>query len=112
MDVKASRRFTDQRERSFFNPINGQAGGGVGGGWPTNKVVCVYFLEGRCNQNPCRFAHTESPPPPICNRKLAIVVLRIMYGFPVDQKIEFSMFEIEKTLVILVLRTHHRLLLL
>lgn len=71
MDVKASRRFTDQRERSFFNPINGQAGGGVGGGWPTNKVVCVYVLEGRCNRNPCRFAHTESPPLPISNPKLA-----------------------------------------
>ncbi|KDO46266.1 hypothetical protein CISIN_1g016134mg [Citrus sinensis] len=71
MDVKASKRFTDQRERSFFNPINGQAGGGVGGGWPTNKVVCVYVLEGRCNRNPCRFAHTESSSLLLSNPKLA-----------------------------------------
>lgn len=62
MDIKASRRFTDNRERSFFNP-SGRAAGRGGGGGPTNKVVCVYFLEGRCNRNPCRFAHTESPLP-------------------------------------------------
>lgn len=71
MDVKASKRFTDQRERSFSDPINGRAWGRVGGGRSTNKVVFVYFLEGRCNRNPCRFAHTESPSLPVSNPKLA-----------------------------------------
>ncbi|ESR56249.1 hypothetical protein CICLE_v10024419mg, partial [Citrus x clementina] len=61
----------NQRERSFFTPINGRAGGRVGGGRPTSKVVCVYFLEGRCNRNPCRFAHTESSSLLLSNPKLA-----------------------------------------
>ncbi|KDO50119.1 hypothetical protein CISIN_1g011711mg [Citrus sinensis] len=69
MEVKASRRFTYQRERSLFNPVNERAGGRVGGGWPTKKVLCVYFLEGRCNRNPCRFAHTESQTLPVSNHK-------------------------------------------
>lgn len=68
MDVKAPRRFTNKRERSFFNSL-GQLGGG-GGSRPSKKVICVYHLEGRCNRNPCRFLHVESPAPHV-NGKIA-----------------------------------------
>ncbi|KAK3022833.1 hypothetical protein RJ639_046653 [Escallonia herrerae] len=27
------------------------------------NVVCSYWVAGRCNRNPCRFVHSESPPP-------------------------------------------------
>ncbi|XP_022852459.1 zinc finger CCCH domain-containing protein 48-like [Olea europaea var. sylvestris] len=33
------------------------------GGFLKNRV-CVYWLSGRCNRNPCRFMHRESPPIP------------------------------------------------
>ncbi|CAA2972459.1 Hypothetical predicted protein [Olea europaea subsp. europaea] len=47
MDVKASRRVT------VFNRLEG--------GFAKNKV-CAYWLSGRCNRDPCRFMHRESPP--------------------------------------------------
>ncbi|XP_011092061.1 zinc finger CCCH domain-containing protein 48-like isoform X1 [Sesamum indicum] len=33
------------------------------GGLPVKTQVCTYWLAGRCNRNPCRFMHRESPPP-------------------------------------------------
>ncbi|XP_022885595.1 zinc finger CCCH domain-containing protein 48-like isoform X1 [Olea europaea var. sylvestris] len=47
MDVKAARRVT------VFNRLEG--------GFAKNKV-CAYWLSGRCNRDPCRFMHRESPP--------------------------------------------------
>ncbi|KAH6789513.1 hypothetical protein C2S51_004519 [Perilla frutescens var. frutescens] len=32
------------------------------GGKPVKNQVCIYWLEGRCNRNPCRFLHRESLP--------------------------------------------------
>ncbi|KAG8391741.1 hypothetical protein BUALT_Bualt01G0218600 [Buddleja alternifolia] len=32
-------------------------------GQPAKNQVCIYWLAGRCNRNPCRFMHRESPPP-------------------------------------------------
>lgn len=47
MEVKAARNV------SFFNRLDGE--------FSKNKV-CVYWLSGRCNRDPCRFMHRESPP--------------------------------------------------
>ncbi|PIN05935.1 WD40 repeat-containing protein [Handroanthus impetiginosus] len=33
------------------------------GGRPVKNQVCKFWLMGRCNRNPCRFMHRESPPP-------------------------------------------------
>lgn len=35
----------------------------LGGQQPVKNQVCTYWLAGRCNRNPCRFMHRESPPP-------------------------------------------------
>ncbi|KAL3814879.1 hypothetical protein ACJIZ3_016147 [Penstemon smallii] len=34
----------------------------TGGVYPVKNQVCKYWLQGRCNRNPCRFMHRESPP--------------------------------------------------
>ncbi|KAL0454910.1 UNVERIFIED_CONTAM: Zinc finger CCCH domain-containing protein 17 [Sesamum latifolium] len=41
------------------------------GGQPVKTQVCTYWLAGRCNRNPCRFMHRESPPPQSRETKLA-----------------------------------------
>lgn len=33
-------------------------------GIPAKNQVCRFWLQGRCNRNPCKFMHRESPPPP------------------------------------------------
>ncbi|KAL2457356.1 Zinc finger CCCH domain-containing protein 48 [Forsythia ovata] len=50
MDIKAARRV------SVYNRLEG--------GRPMKNQVCAYWLAGRCNRDPCRFMHRESPPPP------------------------------------------------
>ncbi|KAL8495386.1 hypothetical protein ACS0TY_019508 [Phlomoides rotata] len=30
---------------------------------PAKNQVCRFWLQGRCNRNPCKFMHRESPPP-------------------------------------------------
>ncbi|KAH6831671.1 zinc finger WD40 repeat protein 1 [Perilla frutescens var. hirtella] len=32
------------------------------GGKPVKNQVCIYWLQGRCNRNPCKFLHRESLP--------------------------------------------------
>ncbi|KAI3444630.1 hypothetical protein Pfo_001295 [Paulownia fortunei] len=41
------------------------------GGQPVKNKVCTYWLAGRCNRNPCRFMHRESPPPQTEQSQLA-----------------------------------------
>ncbi|XP_051122111.1 zinc finger CCCH domain-containing protein 17-like [Andrographis paniculata] len=48
MDVKAARRVP------IFNRV---------GGHPVRNEVCTFWLKGKCNRNPCKFMHRESPPP-------------------------------------------------
>ncbi|KAL3819963.1 hypothetical protein ACJIZ3_005868 [Penstemon smallii] len=36
--------------------------GRIGGVYPVKNQVCKYWLQGRCNRNPCMFMHQESPP--------------------------------------------------
>ncbi|KAL0292260.1 UNVERIFIED_CONTAM: Zinc finger CCCH domain-containing protein 17 [Sesamum calycinum] len=56
MAVKAATRV------SIFDRVGGQ---------PVKTQVCTYWLAGRCNRNPCRFMHRESPPPQSCETQLA-----------------------------------------
>ncbi|KAL0413058.1 UNVERIFIED_CONTAM: Zinc finger CCCH domain-containing protein 17 [Sesamum radiatum] len=56
MAVKAATRV------SIFDRVGGQ---------PAKTQVCTYWLAGRCNRNPCRFMHRESPPPQSRETKLA-----------------------------------------
>lgn len=42
--------------------------GGRGGGSAKNNAVCYFWKEGKCNRNPCRFLHTDSPAPNIYHR--------------------------------------------
>ncbi|KAL8487600.1 hypothetical protein ACS0TY_024062 [Phlomoides rotata] len=37
---------------------------------PAKKQVCRFWLQGRCNRNPCRFMHTELPPLPHPRRSM------------------------------------------
>ncbi|GAA0153197.1 hypothetical protein LIER_11496 [Lithospermum erythrorhizon] len=46
----------EPRKVSVFNNVGG-------GGQYVRKQVCAYWLEGRCNRNPCRFMHRLSPAP-------------------------------------------------
>ncbi|KAL0454908.1 UNVERIFIED_CONTAM: Zinc finger CCCH domain-containing protein 17, partial [Sesamum latifolium] len=55
-DIKAATRV------SIFDRLGGQ---------PVKTQVCTYWLAGRCNRNPCRFMHRESPPPQSRETKLA-----------------------------------------
>lgn len=118
MDVKASSRLTiKENDHSLLQLMDEQEAGQEEDGPPAKLYVFTFQKEDAIetpvdlptlNHHPC-FLVTLSL---LRRAHPAIIVLRITYGFPVDQKIEFPMFEIEKTLVILVLRTHHRLLLL
>ncbi|TXG62778.1 hypothetical protein EZV62_009772 [Acer yangbiense] len=56
MDVKASRRFADnKREQSVLNRV------GARGGQRGTSNICYYYTVGRCNRNPCKFVHAEPP---------------------------------------------------
>ncbi|XP_051116673.1 zinc finger CCCH domain-containing protein 48-like [Andrographis paniculata] len=48
MEVKAARRVP------VFDRVGSQ---------PARNEVCTFWLAGKCNRNPCRFMHRESPPP-------------------------------------------------
>ncbi|KAK9273123.1 hypothetical protein L1049_017930 [Liquidambar formosana] len=54
MAMKAARRVVDGSDRAVYNCL--------GGGGSSNRNVCSFWLAGRCNRNPCRFMHGESPP--------------------------------------------------
>ncbi|KAK4418709.1 Zinc finger CCCH domain-containing protein 17 [Sesamum alatum] len=56
MAVKAATRV------SVFDRVGGQR---------VKTQVCTYWLAGRCNRNPCRFMHRESPPPQSHETQLA-----------------------------------------
>ncbi|KDP27447.1 hypothetical protein JCGZ_19808 [Jatropha curcas] len=42
--------------------------GRLGGGPAQTNVVCHFWKVGKCNRNPCRFMHRESPPPKVYHR--------------------------------------------
>lgn len=52
MAVKPVHRVSKRPEASVFNRRSE--------GYHVYNKVCIYWLEGRCNRNPCRFLHTES----------------------------------------------------
>ncbi|KAK0596529.1 hypothetical protein LWI29_016506 [Acer saccharum] len=65
MDVKAARRFEDNKwDRSVFNRPGARAGQAVNGN------ICHFYSVGRCNRKPCRFVHAE-PSSPSVNHKFS-----------------------------------------
>uniref|UniRef100_A0A2N9IQ39 C3H1-type domain-containing protein n=1 Tax=Fagus sylvatica TaxID=28930 RepID=A0A2N9IQ39_FAGSY len=59
MEIKTARINPEATERSVFDRI-----GGVGRApLNSNKIICKFWLNGRCLKKPCRFAHCESETP-------------------------------------------------
>lgn len=48
----------DVKRVQYRTPITG---GGRGQGYGKKGAVCKYWLQGRCNRNPCKFVHGEVP---------------------------------------------------
>ncbi|KAF8029388.1 hypothetical protein BT93_E1938 [Corymbia citriodora subsp. variegata] len=57
MDIKTARSSVGwtQKSAARYNQLQTA---------PTSRRVCIYWLEGKCNRNPCRFLHDASLP---CN---------------------------------------------
>ncbi|KAK2652176.1 hypothetical protein Ddye_012032 [Dipteronia dyeriana] len=65
MDVKAARRFEDNKwDRSVFKRLGARAGQAVNGN------ICYFYTVGRCNRKPCRFVHSK-PSSPSVNHKIS-----------------------------------------
>ncbi|KAL5863605.1 hypothetical protein ACOSQ3_001119 [Xanthoceras sorbifolium] len=63
MEVKASRRFADNKwERSFLNRV------GARGGQTGINNICYYYTVGRCSRKHCKFVHAEPPSPSVIQR--------------------------------------------
>ncbi|KAK9058314.1 hypothetical protein SSX86_023155 [Deinandra increscens subsp. villosa] len=63
MATKVARRFPMKTDTSVFKRLGRRNQENIATNHQANSVVCKYWLQGRCNRNPCGFFHPDQAKP-------------------------------------------------